>query len=1126
LALRFDAAPGPGGGSFISFVIPAININGVGVFNSTINGSPSGSSEGIFRSDGSGPISLFRTLQNAPGTGGGQFSDFNNNPAINSAGQVAIFSNLTATSDASTNGVFRTGDGINFTAIARDKLSAPGGGAYLALGAPQINSSGQVMFFSTLAGTADGSTTGIFRSDGVTPTLLARDKQTAPGPGGGTFNTLTLTTPPAFNDLGQTAFSASVVGGTNTQGVFRSDGTAIAIARGVQPAPGGGTWNNFSQPDMNSRGDVVFTSLISGAADGAVAGIFRSDGITPAAIVRTNQPAPGGGTFTNLNNSPTVNSAGQVVFSAVFNNSPDGATDGIFRGDGGAVEVIARANQPAPGGGGGVYSSFSTPTMNNAGAVAFFASLTGTSGGSSDDSAIYLADPQETIVVAREGQSAFGSTIFVASFAGGQNKGSRGPLNDFGQIALNLTLNNGNQMSVRFTPEIHFRNASGGNWDTNTNWTVGIKPAAVHNTFVDPPAPFGATVNGPSNDVTVKSLTVSGRNGGNAQLNLNGGGNLTVTNAITIASNGAITLQNGTLTGQSITVGGALTESVGASIVGTSLINNNYTSLSGNATISGPVENNAQMGLTNGALLSASGGVTNYTNLSFENSTITGNVTNSFGASMSGRGTITGTLNNQGNLYLSGLLSLSGALSNNGSINLNLAQNLRLSASSTNAGTITLFGGALTPNGAVQMDNNAGGLIQGGGAISINLRNVAGTINSNGTQPLVISNLLGNLAGAQIRVADGSSLTINSPFTNNGLINLAGGSATISGLTITNAGNIRGAGTVGNAVNNSGTLHAEGGLLTLMGTPNNNTSTAQIQVEDDATLIYTQGLATNGGTIALTGGNFDNNNLAMNNTGRITGWGGYSASTLTNNGTVTFTGGFTTINGTVINSATRQIRVAYNPALFTGNVTNSGIFKNTATTITFAGTYTENGTFISDPADNFFSSVMIGEQGAWVGGVGDRFFVSGDLISRSGNKSGWQTSDAQLSLIGGIEHLLSVAGVDRGRSFDGYIDNFAWGALVVGAGDRLKLEDANGEDGGALYVHSLLLAGGLDQISNITGDGLSIYYDLREPANAFLGGQSYALAGGGQIAPVPEPAAGMLGLVGLTLLNRRRKRGR
>src|SRR3954469_18557223 len=75
LAFRFDPAPGPGGGSFLSFVLPAINSNGVGAFNSSITGSPTGSSKGIFRSDGSDLTNMFRTVQNAPGTGGGQFSD-------------------------------------------------------------------------------------------------------------------------------------------------------------------------------------------------------------------------------------------------------------------------------------------------------------------------------------------------------------------------------------------------------------------------------------------------------------------------------------------------------------------------------------------------------------------------------------------------------------------------------------------------------------------------------------------------------------------------------------------------------------------------------------------------------------------------------------------------------------------------------------------------------------------------------------------------------------------------------------------------------------------------------------------------------------------------------------------
>src|SRR5207248_1149821 len=152
-------------------------------------------------------------------------------------------------------------------------------------------------------------------------------------------------------------------------------------------------------------------------------------------------------------------------------------------------------------------------------------------------------------------------------------------------------------------------------------------------------------------------------------------------------------------------------------------------------------------------------------------------------------------------------------------------------------------------------------------------------------------------------------------------------------------------------------------------------------------------------------------NQAISNTGRITGWGSFSSGALTNNNLITFTGGFSTINGTVTNAAGKQIRVAYNPALFTGNVSNNGIFKNTSTTITFAGTYTENGTFISDPADNFFNNVNISSSGAWVGGVGDRFFVSGNFLNQSTNTTQWDTVAAELHLItGGDGDIFQVAG--------------------------------------------------------------------------------------------------------------------
>src|SRR5205814_7917607 len=134
-----------------------------------------------------------------------------------------------------------------------------------------------------------------------------------------------------------------------------------------------------------------------------------------------------------------------------------------------------------------------------------------------------------------EGGPAFGSTISFLSFTG-QNKNSQGAINEFGQIIFPMTLANGTQLLARFTPEIHFRNASGGSWNTNTNWTVGIKPGAPNDTFIDPPSVFSTTVTGPSSDVTIKSLTVAGRNGATAQLNLNGGATVEVLGGVTIGS--------------------------------------------------------------------------------------------------------------------------------------------------------------------------------------------------------------------------------------------------------------------------------------------------------------------------------------------------------------------------------------------------------------------------------------------------------------------------------------------------------------------------------------------------------------------------------------------------------------
>ena len=149
---------------------------------------------------------------------------------------------------------------------------------------------------------------------------------------------------------------------------------------------------------------------------------------------------------------------------------------------------------------------------------------------------------------------------------------------------------------------------------------------------------------------------------------------------------------------------------------------------------------------------------------------------------------------------------------------------------------------------------------------------------------------------------------------------------------------------------------------------------------------------------------------------------------------------------------------------------------------------------------------------AWVG-TGVLWTMTGGILRSETigsldklTTSGLIQSAADLSFVGGGTHTYAAMGSDLGISFDGYEDNFAWGKLIVGAGDLLNV------DGEALYLGVLDLRGGL---ASISGSG-NIYYDLREPANSYLGGKSYQMAGGGMIAAVPEPMGTSLMLLALT----------
>ncbi len=474
-------------------------------------------------------------------------------------------------------------------------------------------------------------------------------------------------------------------------------------------------------------------------------------------------------------------------------------------------------------------------------------------------------------------------------------------------------------------------------------WTTGTLNFNTAQTF-DSGAGITSAQDGFGNSLAIgpnQILTVTGNETlggiGAFSLTLNSGsihsvsGTLNITPTGTLTQNAGSTLYAANIVQSGGTINGILqnqgTFTYQSGIFNARLLNEGSVNLGPSFTASNGIQNNANIFLSTAQIITANGaGLDNLGNLFLEGATLAGSgpAINDFGGTLQGPGTITPPFLNNGLLILSGVLTL------------------------TNA----------TP--AI---NN--GTIQGTGTIVGNLSNTGGTIN----------------------VTPGNLLAISNAWTNAGLMSMGGSGAQLGGGTITNAGTIQGAGDITAPIANStGTIVASAGELDLAAAGITNAAGGQFQVTSGATIRVLQGLATNAGIISLIGGTFDNDGHPLNNTGQITGWGilRTGGAGLTNNGAFSLTGGASTVSGNITNSSSQTINIKYNPAIFTGNITNNGTIIATATTVTFAGSYSGNA-YISDPSINIFqANVTITSGGSMTGSTGDAYIFSGDAVTNNG----------------------------------------------------------------------------------------------------------------------------------------------
>ena len=384
------------------------------------------------------------------------------------------------------------------------------------------------------------------------------------------------------------------------------------------------------------------------------------------------------------------------------------------------------------------------------------------------------------------------------------------------------------------------------------------------------------------------------------------------------------------------------------------------------------------------------------------------------------------------------------------------------------------------------------------------------------------------------------TLTLGKSFGGSGTYNLSGGSLTATNLLVGDDGTGTFTQTGGTATINSLTIAAGSGSGTYDLQAGGTLNASSIQVNLAGTLKL------DGGSISYTSLELAGGTLSglvpIVNATSLTGWGTVDAPLFTNNGAATFQVGFTIIKGDTINTGLMTVSsqttfqgnflnlgefTNLSVATFGGPVTNVGVFRNFGAAngipsgVTFVGPFTNNGAYMGDPSMNRFQDLIVNSTGYLTGTAGDVFSIAGNFQNLSTQNTLWDTSPAELEFSGTGTHTFDLAGVNGA----GFANNFAWGTLVIDAGNVLALGTGSGD---ALYVNFLQ---GLDisgnMITNIDGAaGLFIYYNAAD--NPFLQG-NYNLEGGGELiavngpAPTPEPGTLLLIASGLGSFGARRR---
>ena len=381
---------------------------------------------------------LLRTValsnQQVPGAPSGVVFNKLAIPKLNAAGQVAFGADLkgTAVNSKNNSGVLSEGSGP-LALVARTGDQAPGlpvETVFSRFDHVTLGSSGHVAFMGGVAGDDivsgnNGNGYGVWFGNAGSLEMRVRGGVQSPGGPSGVdlhFDDELLSIHPAGHMAVLARIDGAGVDISSDEVIWADMPSGVGIvAREGDQAPGmpnGVKFEFLGEPALNSTGQIAFDGSMSGRGHGPGTdrGIWTGTPGSLALVASVGGQAPGtpsGVTFDWVGwDTPILNAAGQTAFSGTLTGPGVDATNysGIWYGNAGALSLVARDGEPAPGFPAGVHlGDMFDPVLNGAGQMAFPARLQGDGIDNSNNSAIWSVDSGSMSLVAREGDVAPGT---------------------------------------------------------------------------------------------------------------------------------------------------------------------------------------------------------------------------------------------------------------------------------------------------------------------------------------------------------------------------------------------------------------------------------------------------------------------------------------------------------------------------------------------------------------------------------------------------------------------------------------------------------------------------------------------------------------------------------------------